>query len=273
MPVDTFSNMPPLMANDGVFARMTDRARKVIVLAQTVAVKCGQPTIDTEHLLIATAEEGNGVAGFALKNLGIADKLKAYYTGKADASEQKIPLPFTDQVRKAFDLAGKAATAWGHPYIGTEHILFALTEQSNSVAIQLLMSINASLEDIQHEILDLLGIIPEPITHTDTKPMEMLGSLQLKVMQHIWEAGAQTVHQVHDALNAKPSATQLAYTTILTVMRNAAKRGFLDQQKSGARADTFAPLVTEMAYKKQSVEHMLATVFEGDAAALKYWLP
>lgn len=103
--------------------------------------------------------------------------------------------------------------------------------------------------------------------------MEILGPLQLNVMQHIWKAGACTVHQVHDALNARPGATQLAYTTILTVMRNAAKRGFLDQQKSNARADTFAPLVTEASYKKQAVEHLLATLFGGDVAALKCWLP
>lgn len=104
--------------------------------------------------------------------------------------------------------------------------------------------------------------------------MEILGPLQLNVMQHIWKTGPCNVHQVHDAINARPGATQLAYTTILTVMRNAAKRGFLEQKKTfGMRFDTFEPLITEMAYKKQAVEHMLATLFAGDAAAMKYWLP
>lgn len=93
--------------------------------------------------------------------------------------------------------------------------------------------------------------------------MDMIGSLQLRVMHHIWKHGECTVHQVHDALNAEPDAAQLAYTTILTVMRNLAKRDILDQKRTG-RSHVFAPLIGEREYKGALLQHLCETFFEGD---------
>jgi predicted transcriptional regulator len=108
--------------------------------------------------------------------------------------------------------------------------------------------------------------------------MDAIGPLQLRVMHFIWENGASTVHAVHDSLNKADGAPTLAYTTILTVMRNLAKRGILEQTPQG-RSHVFSPKVSERDYKVDilrqvrddlfggSTEEMLATVNEAPELA------
>ena len=93
--------------------------------------------------------------------------------------------------------------------------------------------------------------------------MDIIGPLQLRVMHHIWRQGPSTVHQVHEALNEEPDASKLAYTTILTVMRNLAKRDVLEQRPNG-RAHLFTPLVTEREYKQSVIKQVLDEVFENN---------
>ena len=93
--------------------------------------------------------------------------------------------------------------------------------------------------------------------------MEAIGPLQLRVMHYIWENGPSTVHAVHDSLNAEPGAPKLAYTTILTVMRNLAKRKVLDQKPAG-RSHMFEPLVDEQTYKMGILRSVRKDLFGGD---------
>jgi predicted transcriptional regulator len=97
--------------------------------------------------------------------------------------------------------------------------------------------------------------------------MELIGPLQVKVMHHIWCKGPSTVHEVHDALMADPEAKRLAYTTVLTVMRNLSRRGFLDQTPEG-RAHRFAAKVSEDVYKRDLLRHVRQELFRGDLKAL-----
>ena len=98
--------------------------------------------------------------------------------------------------------------------------------------------------------------------------MEPLGSLQLRVMHHIWRNGPSTVHDVHDALNAQPGAPkQLSYTTVLTVLRSLVKRALLDQKPEG-RAHRFAPLITAAAYELAMVRQMRVELFGGDVGRM-----
>ncbi len=97
--------------------------------------------------------------------------------------------------------------------------------------------------------------------------MELIGPLQVKVMHHIWRRGPSTVHDVHDELMADPAEKRLAYTTILTVMRNLARRGFLAQTPEG-RAHRFAAKVDESSYKRELLHHVREEVFRGDLRAL-----
>ena len=108
-----------------------------------------------------------------------------------------------------------------------------------------------------------------PDTGTMPPHMEPLGFLQLRVMHHIWHNGPATVHDVHDALNAQPDAPkQLAYTTFLTVMRNLAKRSFLDQKSEATRSHRFEPLITEAAYELAMVRQMRVELFGGDVGRM-----
>ena len=97
--------------------------------------------------------------------------------------------------------------------------------------------------------------------------MELIGPLQVKVMHHIWVKGPSTVHDVHDALMSNPVAKRLAYTTVLTVMRNLARRGFLAQTAEG-RAHRFTARVDEGTYKRQLLRQVREEVFRGDLRAL-----
>jgi len=98
--------------------------------------------------------------------------------------------------------------------------------------------------------------------------MPILGHLQLRIMHHIWRNGQSTVHDVHDALNAQPAAKQLAYTTVLTVMRNLGKKDFLDQKSDATRSHTFSPLVDAEAYKLEMVRQIRIHLFGGDVERL-----
>ncbi len=97
--------------------------------------------------------------------------------------------------------------------------------------------------------------------------MEAIGPLQVRVMHYIWKAGPSTVHQVHDALNSEPGSKQLAYTTILTVMRNLARRRFLSQTAEG-RAHRFAALIDESSFKIGMVQQLRKDLFFGDVRPL-----
>lgn len=99
--------------------------------------------------------------------------------------------------------------------------------------------------------------------------MEQIGPLQTQVMHVLWDLGGGTVQKVMESINAaraKVPLQPLAYTTFLTVMRNLARRKFLDQQRANgfARSHNFVPLVTEGEYKKAMMRQMLDGLFEGD---------
>ncbi len=93
--------------------------------------------------------------------------------------------------------------------------------------------------------------------------MEIIGPLQLRIMHFVWNKGDCTVHDVHDALNGEPNAPQLAYTTVLTVMRNLVRRKILSQNPAG-RSHVFAPLITEGEYKESMLRQICDDFFAGN---------
>lgn len=94
--------------------------------------------------------------------------------------------------------------------------------------------------------------------------MEIIGPLQLRIMTFIWEEGDCIVKDVHKALNLQKDTPQLAYTTILTVMRNLVRRHMLTQMRTG-RSHTFSSTITEVEHKKLIVKKMCDEFFDGDA--------
>jgi predicted transcriptional regulator len=100
--------------------------------------------------------------------------------------------------------------------------------------------------------------------------MEIVGPLQIRVLHHLWTHGPATVLAVHNALmadNLSAGRRTLAYTTVLTVMRNLVRRGILEQQAAG-RAHRFTPLISREAYCQELLTHIRQEVFAGDARAL-----
>jgi BlaI family penicillinase repressor len=93
--------------------------------------------------------------------------------------------------------------------------------------------------------------------------MDAIGPLQLRIMQHIWKHGPATVHALHDALNGQDRSAPLAYTTVLSVMRNLSRRGLLNQTRGG-RSHVFAPLLDETTYKREVMQQIARTLFADD---------
>jgi ATP-dependent Clp protease ATP-binding subunit ClpC len=143
-----------------LFERFTDRARRVLVLAQEEAHLLNHNFIGTEHILLGLIHEGEGVAAKALESLGIsleAVREKVEETiGPAGQSASGSP-PFTPRAKKVLELALREALQLGHNYIGTEHILLGLVREGEGVAAQVLVSLGADLSRVRQQVMQLLS--------------------------------------------------------------------------------------------------------------------
>jgi ATP-dependent Clp protease ATP-binding subunit ClpC len=144
-----------------MFDRFTDRARKVMQLARSEAMRFNHEYIGTEHILLGLIQEGSGVAANVLKNLGLDlakirhEVEKTVQTGQSGAVIGQ--LPFTPRAKKVLEFAVDEATALGHNYIGTEHLLLGLLRESGGKAAQVLLNLGVRLEEAREEVLELLG--------------------------------------------------------------------------------------------------------------------
>ena len=143
-----------------MFERFTDRARRVVVLAQEEARVLHHNYIGTEHILLGLIQEGEGVAAKALESLGIS--LDAVRTEVKDiiGSGGNPPsgyIPFTPRAKKVLELALREALQLGHKYIGTEHILLGLIREGEGVAAQVLVKLGADLSRVRQQVISLLS--------------------------------------------------------------------------------------------------------------------
>jgi ATP-dependent Clp protease ATP-binding subunit ClpC len=143
-----------------LFERFTDRARRVLVLAQEEARLLNHNFIGTEHILLGLIHEGEGVAAKALESLGIsleAVREKVEETiGPAGTSTTGSP-PFTPRAKKVLELSLREALQLGHNYIGTEHMLLGLVREGEGVAAQVLVSLGADLARVRQQVIQLLS--------------------------------------------------------------------------------------------------------------------
>lgn len=145
-----------------MFDRFTDRARKVIGLARQYAHKYNCEYIGGEHILIALAEEGSGVAANALRALNIGvDKLEASYRELYPQGPAQVTmgqLPFTPVAKKVLEYAVEEASNLGHNYIGTEHVALGISRIDGSYgAIKVLEKVGLTANALRTEVLELLG--------------------------------------------------------------------------------------------------------------------
>ena len=143
-----------------MFERFTDRARRVVVLAQDEARLLKHNYIGTEHLLLGLIHEGAGVAARALESLGISLEIVRQRVEEIIGQGQEAPsghIPFTPRAKKVLELSLREALDIGHNYIGTEHILLGLIREGDGVAAQVLVSLGADLDRVRREVIDLLA--------------------------------------------------------------------------------------------------------------------
>jgi ATP-dependent Clp protease ATP-binding subunit ClpA len=142
-----------------MFERFTDRARRVVVLAQEEARMLNHNYIGTEHILLGLIHEGEGVAAKALESLGISLDAVRGQVEEIIGQGQAAPtghIPFTPRAKKVLELSLREALQLGHNYIGTEHILLGLIREGEGVAAQVLQKLGADLNRVRAEVVQLL---------------------------------------------------------------------------------------------------------------------
>ena len=143
-----------------MFERFTDRARRVIVLAQEEARKLNHNYIGTEHILLALLYEGEGVAAKALESLGISLDAVRQRVEEIIGRGQEVPsghIPFTPRAKKVLELSLRESVQLGHDYIGTEHTLLGLIREGDGVAAQVLVKLGADLDRVRQQVIQLIS--------------------------------------------------------------------------------------------------------------------
>jgi len=144
-----------------MFERFTDRARKVMALANQEAQRFNHEHIGTEHILLGLVKEGSGVGANVLKNLDVdIKKLRLEIEKLVKSGPDMVTmgkLPQTPKAKKVIEYAIEEARSLNHNYVGTEHILLGLLREAEGIAAQVLMNLGLKLEDVRQEVLNLLG--------------------------------------------------------------------------------------------------------------------
>ncbi|MFO0874451.1 MAG: ATP-dependent Clp protease ATP-binding subunit [Phycisphaerales bacterium] len=159
-----------------MFERLTDRARKVMALANQEAQRFNHEYIGTEHILLGLVKEGSGVGANVLKNLDIDLRKVRLEVEKLVKSGPEMvtmgKLPQTPRAKKVIEYAIEEARNLNHNYVGTEHLLLGLLREHDGVAAQVLMNLGLKLEEVREEVLNLLGAGVESEETTSQPPPE-----------------------------------------------------------------------------------------------------
>jgi ATP-dependent Clp protease ATP-binding subunit ClpC len=143
-----------------MFERFTDRARRVVVLAQEEARMLNHNYIGTEHILLGLIHEGEGVAAKAMESMGISLEAVRAQVEEIIGQGQQAPsghIPFTPRAKKVLELSLREALQLGHNYIGTEHILLGLIREGEGVAAQVFKKLDADLNRVRQQVIQLLS--------------------------------------------------------------------------------------------------------------------
>src|SRR6266498_3092123 len=144
-----------------MYERFTDRARKVMQLANQEAQRFNHEYIGTEHILLGLVKEGSGVAANVLKNLDIdLRKIRLEVEKLVQSGPDMVTLgklPQTPRAKKVIEYSIEEARNLNHNYVGTEHLLLGLLREQEGVAAQVLMNLGLKLEEVREEVLNLLG--------------------------------------------------------------------------------------------------------------------
>src|SRR5699024_5962778 len=150
-----------------MFGRFTERAQKVLALAQEEAIRLGHSNIGTEHILLGLIREGDGIAAKALQelNLEVAHIQQEVEKLIGHSNQPMHSVHYTPRAKKVVELSQDEARKLGHQYVGTEHILLGLIREGEGVAARVLHNLDISLGKARQQVLQLLGTNPEHSAH------------------------------------------------------------------------------------------------------------
>jgi hypothetical protein len=193
-----------------MFERFTDRARRVVVLAQEEARMLGHNWVGTEHILLGLIHEGEGVAAKALELLGISLDAVRQRVEEIIGQGQDAPsghIPFTPRTKKVLELALRESQQLGHNYIGTEHILLGLIREGDGVAAQVLVKLGADLNRVRQQVLQLLHgrSAEEPVSaRSAERELRLLPAVKTRL-----EAVEQRLTAIEQRVGIGPDTTDL----------------------------------------------------------------
>jgi Clp amino terminal domain, pathogenicity island component/UvrB/uvrC motif len=145
--------------------RFTDRARRVVALAEEEARRLDHNYIGTEHILLGLIHEGDGVAAQVLESLGISLDAVRQQVVEIIGQGQQVPdevIPFTPRSKKVLELSLRESQQLGHNHIGTEHILLGLIREGDGVAAQVLVKLGADLNRVRQRVIQLIAAQQQP---------------------------------------------------------------------------------------------------------------
>jgi len=142
-----------------MFERFTDRARRVMLLAEEEARRLNHDHVGTEHILLGLVLEGEGVAARALESLGISLQAVREQVEESIGRGQQAPpgrIPYTPRAKKTLELSLREALHLGHHYIGTEHILLGVIREGEGPAAQVLVNLGGDLNRVRQQVIQVL---------------------------------------------------------------------------------------------------------------------
>jgi ATP-dependent Clp protease ATP-binding subunit ClpA len=205
-----------------VFERFTDRARRVVVLAQEESRALGHDYIGTEHLLLGLVSEGDGIAGRALASFDVShDRVQAKVVELVGPGRavQVGHIPFRPRAKQALERALREALALGHNYIGTEHLLLGVLRVDDCAGVQVLVGLGVDLGALRTRLVELLSEMSEASdvgASADLPPLQLAPELQPPVLAALTAMWKGDLGRVEEQLGrAVRSAQGLHDTTTL----------------------------------------------------------
>ena len=145
-----------------MFERFTEKAKKVIMLAQEEARRLGHNFVGTEQVLLGLIGEGTGIAAKTLKSMGVNLKDARVEVEKIigrGSGFVAVEIPFTPRAKRALELSWDEARQLGHNYIGTEHLLLGIIREGEGVAANVLKNLGIDLNEVRSNVVKILGLI------------------------------------------------------------------------------------------------------------------
>jgi ATP-dependent Clp protease ATP-binding subunit ClpC len=250
-----------------MFERFTDRARRVMVLAQEEAGMLNHNHIGTEHLLLGLIHEGGGVAARALESLGISLEAVRQQVEEIIGRGQQATagrIPFTPRAKKVLELSRREALAMGHNYVGTEHILLGLIREGDGVAAQVLVRMGADLNRVRQQVILILSAQQdkdEPKSGRAARRASKAGRRQHGLLPEILgrvESIDAQLSAIGQRVGAGPDVSDLDQQIAQARRDKEAAAGAEDYESAAAQRDRERQLLADKAARQQewASEHL-----------------